>query len=80
MSKKKLSGRVVSLATPKTAKVEVSRQWQHPLYLKSVKRSKNYACHYEDSIGLKLGDKVMIEETKPYSKTKHFKVVAILDK
>lgn len=71
---KTLQGTVVSLKTDKTATVSVIRQWQHPLYKKSVKRSKNYACHYED-LELAEGDQVVIQEIKPISKTKHFRVV-----
>lgn len=70
---KTLQGTVISLKTAKTATVSVVRQWQHPLYKKSVKRSKKYACHYE-GIELKEGDLVEIQETKPISKTKRFKV------
>ena len=70
-----IQGTVTSVATPKTARVEVTRQWQHPVYLKRVNRSKSYACHVED-MELAVGDVVTIEECKPMSKTKHFKVVA----
>jgi small subunit ribosomal protein S17 len=75
MSKKTMQGTVVSLGTPKTAKVEVVRHWQHPMYLKRVKRSKNYACHFEN-IELALGDAVTIEECRPISKTKKFRVIS----
>lgn len=68
---KTLQGTVTSLKTPKTARVTVSRKWQHPLYGKFVKRTKNYACHYE-SIDLQEGDTVIIEECRPLSKTKKF--------
>ncbi len=74
MPKKQLQGKIVSLSTAKTAKVEIERQWQHPLYKKSVKRSKNYMCHYQ-GIDLKLNDKVVIEECRPVSKTKRFRVI-----
>ena len=67
-------GEVTALKREKTATVTVSTMWQHPLYLKSVKRSKKYACHYE-SMELELGDKVEIQATKPISKTKRFVIV-----
>jgi small subunit ribosomal protein S17 len=70
-----LQGTVVSLKTAQTAKVSVSRLWQHPVYKKSVKRTKNYACHVE-GIELQVGDEVLIQETTPISKTKRFKVIA----
>lgn len=66
-------GEVTALKREKTATVSVSRMWQHPLYKKSVKRSKKYACHYE-GIELSLGDNVEIQESRPISKTKHFVV------
>lgn len=72
---KSIKGIVASLKTDKTAKVSVVRLWQHPLYLKSVKRTKAYACHYEN-IDLKVGDEVIIEATRPVSKTKKFRVVS----
>lgn len=68
-----LQGIVTSLKRTKTVTVKVTRMWQHPMYLKSVKRSKNYSCHYE-KIDLKEGDLVEIQESRPISKTKHFVV------
>lgn len=68
-----LQGIITSLKRTKTATVKVTRMWQHPMYLKSVKRSKNYSCHYE-KIDLKEGDLVEIQESRPISKTKHFVV------
>jgi small subunit ribosomal protein S17 len=73
-----LQGTITSLASAQTARVKVVRSWQHPLYQKFVKRSKNYACHYEN-MDLKIGDAVTIEETRPISKTKHFKVVSLVE-
>jgi small subunit ribosomal protein S17 len=73
---KTLKGKITSLARKKTATVLVTRQWQHPLYKKFVQRSKKYACHYEpDEIELELDEMVVIEECRPLSKTKHFKIV-----
>lgn len=71
---KTLKGKVSSLAREKTATVTVERSWQHPLYKKYVTRTKKYACHYED-MDLELDDRVLIQECRPLSKTKHFKVV-----
>lgn len=79
MPKKQLHGKVTSIAAQNTVKVEVERQWQHPLYKKSVKRSKNYICHYQGD-DLVLGDKVMIEECRPVSKTKRFRVINKIEK
>jgi len=69
-----MQGTVISLKMEKTVTVMVTRQWQHPLYIKSVKRSKKYACHLPEKLNLKVGDLVEIQETKPISKTKRFVV------
>lgn len=72
---KLLQGTVIALNTLQTAKVSVVRHWAHPLYKKQVMRSKNYACHITGEIELAVGDQVIIQETKPISKTKRFKVL-----
>lgn len=73
---KKLTGLVISMKMPKMAVVLVERLCLHPVYKKRVKRSKKYLVH--DEIGVKLGDKVVIQETRPISKRKKFKVVEVL--
>jgi small subunit ribosomal protein S17 len=70
---KTIQGTVISAKTPNTAIVSVVRKWQHPLYKKFVKRTKSYACHVE-GIEIKEGDVVTIQECRPVSKTKRFKV------
>jgi small subunit ribosomal protein S17 len=75
---KQLQGVIRSLSGENTVTVSVSRQWRHPLYLKSVKRTKNYACHYTD-LQLAVGDQVVIQQSKPMSKTKHFVVINTVD-
>lgn len=73
---KKLQGKIISLKREKTATVEVARMWRHPLYGKSVKRSKNYSCHFDDAkLKLAEGDLVEIQEGRPVSKTKRYTVV-----
>lgn len=76
---KTMQGTVKSAKTEKTAIVTVVRKWQHPLYKKYVKRTKNYACHVED-IKIAEGDVVMIQECRPVSKTKRFKVTGKVEK
>jgi small subunit ribosomal protein S17 len=66
-----MQGIVTSVKREKTATVSVTRMWRHPLYQKSVKRSKKYACHYEN-MELQVGDTVEIEASRPISKTKRF--------
>ncbi len=71
---KTIQGIVESVKTAQTAQVSVARMWQHPMYLKSVKRTKNFACHYAD-VTLEVGDVVEIMPCRPISKTKSFIVV-----
>lgn len=73
--KKVLEGVVVSDKMAKTVVVRVNRYEKHPKYQKYMKISKRYKAHDENNES-KVGDKVSIEETKPYSKDKTFKVVA----
>lgn len=75
---KTLQGTIVGLNTKNTAKVHVTRLWKHPMYQKSVVRSKNYACHYNDEMKLTVGDQVEITESKPISKTKKFIVTSVV--
>ena len=76
---KSIQGIVTSVKTEKTAQVSVQRMWQHPLYGKSVRSNKTYACHYE-GIELSEGDTVEITGCVPVSKTKRFKVIAKVEK
>jgi small subunit ribosomal protein S17 len=76
---KVMQGTVTSAKTAKTAIVTIVRKWQHPLYKKYVKRTKNYACHVE-GLEVKEGDVVTIQECRPMSKTKKFKVMAKVEK
>lgn len=75
MLKKRLTGKVVSDKTLKTLVVLVERMKEHPKYKKLYRTRKKYKAHYEGS-DYKVGDKVMIEECRPISKDKHWKVVA----
>lgn len=76
---KTIQGTVESVKTAQTAQVSVARMWQHPMYLKSVKRTKNFACHFEN-MTLEVGDVVEIMPCRPVSKTKKFKVVKKVEK
>ena len=75
MTKKILKGTVTSAKNNKTIVVEVVRKFKHPFYEKVIKRSKKYHAH-DETDALKVGDKVMIEETRPISKLKTWKVVS----
>ena len=74
MPKRILSGTICKATNKKTVVVEVERTFKHPMYKKYIKRSKKYHAHDETNV-LRVGDKVMIEETRPISKLKTWKVV-----
>ena len=74
MPKRVLQGVVVSDKGEKTIVVKVERRFTHPVMKKTVRRSKNYHAHDENNAA-KLGDTVSIEESRPYSKTKTWKLV-----
>ena len=70
------SGTVVSNKMDKTITVLVERRIKHPLYGKYIKRSKKIHAHDADN-QCQEGDKVTIEETRPISKSKAWKLSAI---
>ena len=78
MPKRVLQGTVVSDKTDKTVVVLVERKVAHPLYGKIIRRSKKYHAHDEDN-AIKAGETVRIEETKPISKLKTWKVLDKVD-
>lgn len=75
--KNRLVGVVTSDKGEKTVVVSVSRTTRHPLYHKTIRHMKKYKAHNE--LGAKIGETVMVEETRPLSKDKHFTVAAILE-
>ena len=75
---KSLQG-IVTKLSPQTARVEVSHRWLHPVYKKSVLRSKTYLCQVNDET-IQAGDKVEIQQCRPVSKNKHFVVIRTLKK
>ena len=75
MPKRILTGIICKATNKKTVVVEVERTFKHPIYKKYIKRSKKYHVH-DETDALKVGDKVMIEETRPISKLKTWKVVS----
>jgi len=74
MPRRELQGVVVSDKADKTITVLVERRVMHPVYKKIIRRSKKYAAHDEDNRH-KVGDKVRIEECRPISKSKSWRVV-----
>ena len=73
-NKRQIKGVVVGTGMNKTAVVEVTRFTMHPKYKKYVKSHKRFKAHDEKN-ECKIGDTVLIEETRPISKEKHFKIV-----
>jgi len=72
-------GMVVSDKMDKTIVVSIVESVRHPLYKKIVKRTKKVKAHdAENACG--IGDKVLISETRPLSKEKHWRLVEILEK
>jgi small subunit ribosomal protein S17 len=74
MPKRVLNGRVTSDKMDKTITVLVDRRVMHPLYKKFIRRSKKYAAHDEANL-CKIGDTVRIEECRPISKRKTWRVI-----
>ena len=74
MPKRILVGTVVSDKTDKTVVVKVERKVKHALYGKIIRRSKKYHAHDEENT-FKAGETVRIEETRPISKLKTWKVI-----
>ena len=73
MPKRTLQGVVVSDKQAKTVVVRVDRRFTHPIYKKTIRRSKNYHAH-DESNQYAPGDVVWIEESKPISKLKRWVV------
>ena len=74
MPKRILQGVVVSDKNAKTVVVQVERRYTHPLFKKTVRRSKKFHAHDEDET-FKVGDLVFIEESRPISKNKRWVVL-----
>lgn len=72
-----LSGRVTSNKTDKTVTVLVERKIKHPLYGKFITSSKKYHAH-DSSNQFSVGDNVLIEECRPISRTKSWRVIKLL--
>ena len=70
------TGKVVATKTAKTATIAVERMTIHPLYKKRFKRTRKYQVH--DEIGTKIGDKVKFSDSRPYSKTKKWKIIEVV--
>ena len=72
-------GVVVSDNMDKTVVVAVHDKVKHPIYKKTMNRTKKYKVHDENNEA-GIGDRVEIEETRPLSKDKYFRLVRIVEK
>lgn len=77
--RKERTGEVISNKMSKTIVVRVERRFQHPQFKKVVTSYKKFYAHDEKNEA-KPGDKVLIQETRPLSKLKRWKVIEILEK
>ena len=73
---KVFTGKVLSKRMVKTATVAVERVVIHPIYKKRFKKTKKY--HVHDELGSVIGQTVRFVDSKPYSKTKKWKIIEIL--
>ena len=72
-------GRVTSDAREKTVTVTFERSFRHPLYGRVVRKSKNLMAHDERNEA-HVGDLVEVMETRPLSKTKHWRLTKVLER
>ena len=77
--RKTREGTVVSNAMDKTAVVAVIERVRHPRYAKTVQRTKRLYAHDRDN-GVRVGDRVRVAETRPFSKLKKWRVVEVLER
>ncbi|MCP9928528.1 30S ribosomal protein S17 [Cyanobium sp. CH-040] len=78
MATKERVGIVVSDKMDKTVVVAVENRFPHPIYKKTVSRTKRYKAHDETN-NCKVGDQVRITETRPLSRTKRWTVAEVLN-
>jgi small subunit ribosomal protein S17 len=77
-TQRRIVGRVVSNKADKTITVAVERSVKHPLYGKYVRKTTKLHAHDEKN-ECREGDLVAIVETRPLSRTKHFRLVQVLE-
>lgn len=79
MPKRLLKGKVSSDKTEKTITVAVERRKKHPVYHKIINFTKKFLAHDETNTA-KLGDTVVIEESRPFSKRKTWVLKEIVER
>ncbi len=78
-NKKTKVGLVVSVKMDKSAVVQTERRVSHKLYGKFMRRNAKYTAHDPEN-SCSVGDRVMIEECRPLSKTKRWRITEIIEK
>lgn len=78
-NRKRVIGYVTSAKMAKTRVIAVTQHYQHPLYGKYVKRTQKFHCHDEREESQE-GDKVLIVEARPLSKTKRWRLMKVLER
>ncbi len=78
-NRKERIGEVISAKTAKTIIVRVERRYPHPKFKKVVTGYKKFYAHDEKSEA-KVGDRVLIQETRPLSKTKRWRLVEVVER
>jgi small subunit ribosomal protein S17 len=78
-TKRQMTGTVVSNKADKTVTVLVERLVKHKMYHKFMRRRTKFAAH-DDRNDCRIGDRVMITESRPLSKSKRWRVIKIVEK
>jgi small subunit ribosomal protein S17 len=79
MPVKQKIGIVISKKMQKTIVVKVENRYSHPVYFKTLVKTKKYLAH-DELEKCKVGDQVLVEESRPLSKRKRWKLVKIFSK
>jgi len=79
MPVKEKVGIVVSNKMQKTIVVKVENRYSHPIYSKTIVKSRKYLVH-DDAEQCNIGDQVLVQECRPLSKRKHWTLAKILSK
>ncbi|MCL6634685.1 MAG: 30S ribosomal protein S17 [Peptococcaceae bacterium] len=77
--RKVLTGKVVSNKMNKTVVVAVETLVRHPLYQRTIRRTRKFKAHDEEN-ACRVGDKVRMMETRPLSKEKRWRIIEILER
>jgi small subunit ribosomal protein S17 len=77
--KRQMTGTVISNKADKTVTVLVERLVKHQMYHKYIRRRTKFAAH-DSRNDCQIGDKVLMTETRPISKTKRWRVIKIVEK